>query len=499
MSKVYLVGAGPGDPGLITVRGREILRRADAVLYDHLANPSLLAHAPPHAQRIYVGKKRAEHVCTQDEIIAILLDLARAGKTVVRLKGGDPFIFGRGGEEVEALAEAGVAYEVVPGVTAPLGIAATTGVPLTHREHTSVVTFVTGHDVDAIDWSRTGLEDTLVIFMGLMHLGAIVEKLIAAGRSPDTPAMAVRWGTRPDQCTIAGRMAELPDLVAASHLQPPATVIIGDVVSLRDKLGWFEKRPLFGQRVIVTRASDQAAELCDALRELGADAVALPVIELAPLEDYSALDACIARLHEYDWIVFTSVNAVSYFFSRNVDARKMRGRICAIGPATAKLLRDAHLYPDLVPDESTSEGIAAAFGAVSISGARVLLPRAAAAREVIPEALGSMGAHVDVADAYRNVIPTDAAARIAEYLRSDRRAHWITFTSGSTVNNWLALAGRESLQGVRIASIGPATSEVVRKHGFAVDAEADPHTVPGLIQAIIGHSDQFYEREKKCL
>ena len=487
MSKVYLVGAGPGDPQLITVRGREVLRRADSVLYDHLANPALLAHAPPGAQRIYVGKKRSEHAHTQEEIIAILIDHARAGKTVVRLKGGDPFIFGRGGEEVEALAEAGIAYEVVPGVTAPLGIAATTGVPLTHREHTSVVTFVTGHDVDAIDWSRTGLEDTLVIFMGLLHLGDIVGKLIAAGRSPDTPAMAVRWGTRPDQCTITGRMADLPSLIVASHLQPPATVIIGDVVRLRSKLDWFEKRPLFRQRVIVTRASGQAAELCDILREHGAEPVALPVIELAPMESYSALDACIARLGEYDWVVFTSVNAVSCFFSRNVDARAIRGRICAIGPATASLLREGRLYPDVVPDESTSEGVAAAFRAFSMNDARVLLPRAAAARDVIPQALGSMGAHVDIADAYRNIIPADAAERIADYKRSGRGAHWITFTSGSTVKNWLALAGADSLRNVRIASIGPATSEAVRKHGLEVAVEANPHTTDGLLAAILAY------------
>ena len=485
MSKVYLVGAGPGDPELITVRGREVLRRAGAVLYDHLANPALLLHAPPDALRIYVGKKRAEHAYTQEEIIALMIDLARKGMAVVRLKGGDPFIFGRGGEEVEALADAGIPYEVVPGVTSPLGIAAATGVPLTHREHTSVVTFVTGHEVGAIDWSRTGLEDTLVIFMGLVHLGEIVEKLIIAGRSPDTPAMAVRWGTRPDQCTIAGPLADLPRLVTEAHLHPPATVIIGEVVRLRDKLDWFGKRPLFRQHVIVTRAADQAAELCDALRELGAEAIGLPMIELAPMDDYSALDACIARLSEYQWVVFTSVNAVSHFFARGVDARKIRGRICAIGPATADALREMHLYPDLIPGESTSEGVAAAFRAFPMSRAHVLLPRAAAAREVIPRALEEMGARVDVVDAYRNIIPPDAERRIAQYKAAGRRADWITFTSGSTVNNWITLAGRDSLDGVRIASIGPATSEAIRRHGLQPDTEADPHTVQGLLDAIL--------------
>jgi uroporphyrinogen III methyltransferase / synthase len=482
MTKVYLVGAGPGDPDLITVRGRNVLARADAVLYDHLASPALLHLTPSHAERIYVGKKRAEQAHSQEEIIALMIELARAGRTVVRLKGGDPFIFGRGGEEVEALADAGISYEVVPGVTAPLGIAATTGVPLTHREHTSAVTFVTGHCVESVDWSRIGLSETLVVFMGLQHLGEIVDKLVAAGRSPETPAMAVRWGTRPDQRTVTGRLADLPRVVADAHLLPPATVIIGDVVRLRERLDWFEKRPLFGTRVIVTRAAEQAGDLSERLRELGADAVELPVIELAPLEDTSQLDACIARLADYDWVIFTSVNAVSYFFARGVDARAIRGRICAIGPATAAVLRDAHLMPDLIPEASTSEGVAHAFAGVPMEGARVLLPRAAAARELIPETLRAMGAHVDIADAYRNVIPRDAAARIKAW---DGRADWIAFTSGSTVKNWLALAGPESLHGVRIVTIGPATSDVARKHGLHVDAEASPHTIDGLVDAVL--------------
>jgi uroporphyrinogen III methyltransferase/synthase len=445
----------------------------------------LLVHAPSEAELIYVGKKRAEHAFTQDEIVAMAIGRARTGKTVVRLKGGDPFIFGRGGEEVEALADAGISYEVVPGVTAPLGIAAYTGVPLTHREHTSAVTFVTGHDVEAIDWSRTGMAETLVVFMGLLHLQAIVDKLIAAGRAPDTPAMAVRWATRPDQRTIAGPLFDLPRLVGEAGLQPPATVVIGEVVRLRDKLSWFERRPLFRQSVIITRPAAQAGGLSDMLRELGAEPIELPVIELAPLEDYSELDSCIARLAQYDWVVFTSVNTVTYFFSRGVDARAIRGRICAIGPATAGMLRAMHLFPDLVPEESTSEGVAAAFSGISLQGTRVLLPRAAAAREVIPQSLEAMGAQVDVADAYRNVIPTDAARRIEDFKRTHKRANWITFTSGSTVKNWLALAGRESLGNVRIASIGPATSEVVSKHGLAVHAEATPHTVEGLLQAIL--------------
>ena len=485
MNKVYLVGAGPGDPELITLKGRRCLEIADVVLYDHLAPPALLNLAPPSAERIYVGKKRGDHAFSQAEITDLMIAKASQGKTVVRLKGGDPFIFGRGGEEVEALAEAGLTFEVVPGVTAPLGIAAYTGVPLTHREHTSVVTFVTGHNVDQIDWTKTGISETLVIFMGVHHAAEIIERILAAGRDPQTPAMAVRWGTRPDQHTISGALADLPKLI--EHLAPPATIIIGDVVSLRPKLDWFEHLPLFGEQVIITRAKAQSTELWQKLHQLGADVIELPVIELAPLADYSALDQAIGKLETYDWVVFTSANTVDYFLQRlracDRDWRAVRGRICAIGPATANAL--GPIVPDLVPEEHHSEGVAAAFRAYEMRCARVLLPRASAAREVIPEALAAMEAVVDVVDAYTNVIPADAANQIG---RLRVKPTWITFTSGSTVKNWLALAGRESLDGVRIASIGPATSEVLRKHGLPVDVEANPSTVDGLVDAITKYS-----------
>jgi uroporphyrinogen III methyltransferase/synthase len=485
MTKVYLVGAGPGDPELLTLKGRRCLALADVVLHDHLAPPALLDFAPPAAERIYVGKKRGDHAYTQPEIIDIMIGKAREGKTVVRLKGGDPFIFGRGGEEVEALAEASIPYEVIPGVTSPLGIAAYTGVPLTHREHTSVVTFVTGHNVDNIDWTKTGVSETLVIFMGVHHAAEIIERILAAGRNPDTPAMAVRWGTRADQQTIAGTLAELPSLIR--DLAPPATIVIGDVVGLRPKLDWFERLPLFGERIVVTRAKSQAGDLSFRLHELGADILELPVIELAPLADYSALDGAIAQLESYEWVIFTSVNSVEYFLQRlracQRDWRAVRGRICAIGPATAKALEP--IIPDLIPAEHHSEGIAAGFRPYEMRFARVLLPRASEARELIPEALTAMGATVDIVDAYTNVIPADAASRI-KAMRA--RPTWITFTSGSTVKNWLALAGRDSLEGVRIASIGPATSEVARRHGLHVDVEANPSTMDGLADAITRYS-----------
>jgi uroporphyrinogen III methyltransferase/synthase len=304
--------------------------------------------------------------------------------------------------------------------------------------------------------------------------------------------MVVRWATRPDQKTITGTLADIARKAEEQHLLPPATVVIGDVVRLHDRLDWFERRRLFGQTVIVTRSREQAIELWRVLAELGANVIGLPVIELAPLDDYGHFDSCLRRLGEYDWLIFTSTNAVEYFMSRleatGLDNRAIRGQVCAIGSATARCLREFHIRPDLIPDEATSEGVAGAFAPLNVAGKRVLIPRAAAARDVIPDALRSMGAQVDIADAYRNRIPSDAPDRIGDYLASGRRADWITFTSGSTVNNWLALAGRQSIEGVRIASIGPATSDVLRKHGLAVDAEADPHTVQGLVEAILKSS-----------
>ena len=485
--KVYLVGAGPGDPELITVKGRRLLGRAGCILYDHLASPRLLDYAPATAERIYVGKKRSQHAFTQAEICAMMIERARAGCTVIRLKGGDPFIFGRGGEEVEALAAAGVPFEVVPGVTAPLGIAASTGVPLTHREHTSIVTFVTGHDPDAIDWPRAGMAETLVIFMGLHHLDEIARRLIEAGREPTTPAMAVRWGTRPDQVTITGTIETLPGLVHQHGLTPPATVLIGEVVRLRESLDWFERRPLFGRRVVVTRARSQSAELVERLCELGADVIEVPVIELRPPSDTSALDAAIARLADYDWLIFTSTNAVEFFLARLAaagrDFRSLRGRICAIGAATKAALEDLRLIVDLVPEASHSEGLVKAFEPYDVSGARVLLPRAAEAREVIPQTLRARGAVVDVVDAYRNVIPEDAATRVEKAFAPP--PDWVTFTSGSTVKNLLAVAPPGALAGVRIATIGPATSEVARAHGLNVDAEARESTTEGLVDAVV--------------
>ncbi len=479
--KVYLIGGGPGDPDLITWKGRKILATADAILYDHLAPEALLDLAPKHAERIYVGKKKSVHAFSQEEICAMMIDRARRGLCVVRLKGGDPFIFGRGGEEIEALAEAGIPYEIVPGVTSPLGIAAYTGVPLTHRDHTKLVTFVTGHDAAAIDWSKTGQTETLVIFMGIHFIRQITSEIMKFGRSGDTPAMCVRWGTRPDQQTIVGTLATIADQIEQADMKPPATVIVGEVVQLHERLAWFERLPLFNRRICVTRAREQAAELTEKLRALGADAIEFPVIELQPPADTAPLDHAIENLSGYDWLIFTSVNGVRYFMERlDASARDLRGlraHICAIGPATRRAVEALHLKVDLMPAEYVAESLVLAFSTTDLLNKKILIPRAAVARDLIPVELRKLGAEVDVVEAYRNVIPAETAKR-------PPKLDWITFTSSSTVTNYVQIAGLESLDGVRVASIGPVTSETARSLGVKVDVEANPYTIDGLIAAI---------------
>lgn len=489
--KVYLVGAGPGDPGLITVKGRKILERADSILYDHLASERLLDLAPPQAERIYVGKKRAVHEASQEEITAMMIDRARRGQTVVRLKGGDPFIFGRGGEEVEALTAAGIPFEIVPGVTTPLGLAAYTGVPLTHREHTSAVTFVTGHSVAAIDWRKVGASETIVLFMGLVNFAAIAQELIRHGRAPETPAMAVRWATRPDQQTITGTLGDLAVRLEKAAMKPPATIVIGEVVALRERFNWFEKLPLFGKRIIVTRDWRQSSMLAEPLEALGAEILFVPVIEIADPAESSALNEAIQNLASYDWLIFTSANGVRHFVEAldrsSKDLRDLRAKLCAIGPATRAAIEALHLLVDVMPEEYVAESLVEALAGENLKGKRILLPRAAVARDLVPDTLRERGAIVDVVEAYRTIVPADAAVRAKEALA--HKPDWITFTSSSTVKNLLAVTGREALRGIKVASIGPVTSATARDAGLAVDVEADPHTIPGLVEAIVNISE----------
>jgi uroporphyrinogen III methyltransferase/synthase len=489
VTKVYLIGAGPGDPELITTKGRRLLQQADSILYDNLANEALLTLAPAQAELVYVGKKKSAHAFTQEEICAMLIERARRGWNVVRLKGGDPFIFGRGGEEAEALADAGIPFEIVPGVTTPLGIAAYTGVPLTHREHTSAVTFVTGHAVDAIDWDRVGMSETLVVFMGLTTFPQIARELIQRGRAADTPAMAVRWATRPDQETLVGTLTSLPALIEQRQMKPPATIIVGEVVRLREKLNWYERLPLFGRRIVVTRAKGQADALSSKLTALGAETIEVPTIEIRAAADYASLDRAIENLASYDWLIFTSVNGVKFFLDRldrsATDLRALRAKICAIGPATRTAIEALHVKVDLMGKEYVAESLLEAFHNHDLTGKRVLLPRAAVARDLIPAELNRRGAVVDVVEAYRTVTPESMPHRISEIFHAARRPDWITFTSGSTVQNFAAAAGVEILRGIHVASIGPITTSAARELGIEVTAEALEFTIDGLVEAIL--------------
>ena len=416
----------------------------------------------------------------------MLIDRASRGLIVVRLKGGDPFIFGRGGEEMEALAAAGLPFEIVPGVTTPLGIAAYTGVPLTHREHSSAVTFVTGHNVEAIDWSKVGASETIVLFMGLVNFPGIARALIENGRSPNTPAMAVRWATRPDQETIVGTLETLPQRLSDAAMKPPATIRIGELVARRDRFNWYERLPLFGQRIVVTRDRLQANDLAEPLEALGAEAILLPVIEIREPSNPRPLEDAIACLESYDWLIFTSANGVRYFIDAldksPSDLRMLKSRICAIGPATKAAVEGLHLKVDLMPAEYVAESLIEAFAGENLQSRKILLPRAAVARDLVPRELSRRGAGVDVVETYRTVAPADLAERARAVLA--RKPHWITFTSSSTVTNFVAAAGREALSLLKVASIGPITSATLREHEIEPTVEAQPHTIGGLVEAL---------------
>jgi uroporphyrinogen III methyltransferase / synthase len=495
---VYLVGAGPGDPGLITVKGVRCLEAADVVVYDALANPRLLQHARPGAERIYVGKLAGRHTLPQEEINRLLVERGGSGKIVVRLKGGDPFVFGRGGEEAEALAAAGIPFEVVPGITSAIAAPAYAGIPLTHRDFTATVAFVTGHEdptkADSnIAWDKlaTGI-GTLVFFMGVGRLSEIVEQLTRHGRSPATPAAVVRWGTRADQKVVTGTLA---DLVEKSRgMRPPALIVVGEVVRLRETLRWFEDKPLFGRRILVTRAREQASEFARRLEAAGAEVVESPAIAIVPPESFGPLDAAIGRLREYRWLILTSVNGVRYFWERlaaaGKDARDLAGlRVAAIGPATAEALAVRGIRADLVPAEFKAEGLLDALAGEDLSGVGVLVARAAEAREVLPETLAARGARVEVVPAYRTVKNAEDAAALRAMLE-EKRIHAVTFTSSSTVRNFLDAVGPgapELLRGVVVASIGPITAEEAGRHGIDSQIVPERYTIPALTEALVRH------------
>lgn len=499
--KVYLVGAGPGDPGLITVRGAACLRRADVVVYDRLVASELLNYAPDHAERIYVGKAAGSHTLRQEEINQLLVARARAGQCVVRLKGGDPFVFGRGGEEALALVEADIPFEVVPGVSSSVAVPAYAGIPVTHRGMASSFVVRTGHGAGAAE-SQAGCsasdpeahDSTVVYLMGVENLAAIVAELLAEGRAADTPAALIQWGTTSRQRTVTGELGTIVEL--GRDVKPPALLVVGAVVELRQRLNWFERRPLQGRRIVITRAREQASELAALLAEEGAEPIEFPTIAIQPLADPAPLDR--ALLEPHDWIVFTSVNGVNAIWSRvralERDARAFGGtRLCAIGPTTAAALANCGLYADFVPAEYVAEAIVAGLGPVA--GQRILLPRSDRARPSLAEGLRQQGAQVTEVVAYHTVIVQhdDPRGRALAAMLAAGQIDVLTFTSSSTVRGFMAALGLAAGDPPPfgawpcVACIGPITAQTARECGIPVHVVASTYTVAGLVSALISH------------
>jgi uroporphyrinogen III methyltransferase/synthase len=483
---VYLVGGGPGDPGLLTVRALEVLERADVVVYDRLSQSSLLDLAPPGAERIDVGKAPGNVRRSQEEINALLIERGKGGSTIVRLKGGDPFVFARGGEEAAALLEAGVPFEVIPGVTSAIAVPAYAGIPVTMRHSSTSVTIVTGHEdpgageEGTVDWRAVAqVGGTIVVLMGVARIGRIATALMAGGRDPATPVAAVQWGTRPEQKTVRATLGTIGN----ERLGTPSVIVIGDVAAC--DLSWYDKRPLFGHKIVVTRAREQASELVSKLTALGADTVEVPAIEVqTAADDGAALQAAARNLRNYDWVVVTSPNGARALLialrGQGLDARAFgRCKVAAIGPGTAEALAAGNVLVDLVPPQFVAESLLEAFPEPP-TGGRVLLARAAQARDVLPEGLRARGWQVEVVEAYRTVAAALPDARRAELAEADM----ITFTSSSTVTRFLDAAGPESVPPV-VATIGPITAATAREHGLEVDIEAPVHTIDGLVDAIL--------------
>jgi uroporphyrinogen III methyltransferase / synthase len=497
---VYLVGAGPGDAGLLTLRGAELLGRADVVVYDALVNPELLRYVPKPAEVIFGGKRARGHAISQEDLNQLLISKAREGKIVVRLKGGDPYVFGRGGEEAEELSDAGVPFEVVPGVSSFVAVPNYAGVPLTHRDFCSRLTLITGHEdpnkeISSIDWEQVArTPGTKVVMMGTDRVGQIAETLVKHGLAPETPIAMIRWGTTGRQQSIDGTLASIGQVAAAAKIEPPTVTVIGEVVKLRSKLNWFERRPLFGQRVVVTRAREQAGPLSQQLRELGAEVLEVPTIRFEPPTEKKALVDALLELNSYDWLIFTSPNGVTtffeYFFRQFHDMRDLGGaRIAAVGPATARKLKELHLQVDLMPEEALGSAVAEAFQEYeSIENLKMCLLRAEVANRELPAALEAKGAIVDDIPLYRTVPEVEDIGGSATRLL-ETGAEWITFTSGSTVEHFHArfnlLELLKKFPGLKLASIGPETSKALSALGLKPNLEARPHTAEGLRDGLL--------------
>lgn len=515
--KVYIIGAGPGDPGLITLKGLKALREADVIVYDSLVNEEIIRFrdydpltsagdtgqgegplGKKPARLIYAGKHGGCHTLPQEEINRCLVEEAAQGQVVARLKGGDPFIFGRGGEEAEVLTRQGIPFEVIPGVTSAIAVPAYAGIPLTHRNLTSTLAFVTGHedptkDKSDIDWSALAGIGTLVFYMGVKNLAKIVSSLLAAGKDESTPAALIRRGTLPEQETLVGSLGDIVQKASERGLRPPAIFVVGQVVTLRDDLNWFEGNPLFGKGVVITRPRAQAGGFASLLHSAGARAIHFPTIEIIPPKDFADLDRAIDRLESYRWIIFTSANGVRFFFQRlrerGRDIRDLKGtRICAIGPATAALVEARGINVDLVPGSYISEGIVASFQGLDIRGMKILLPKAEIARDVVPEELSKLGAFVEPVVVYRTVSTAGKRAEIAGHIEAGR-VDAITFTSPSTVKGFMEIWGDASPlpKEIKIACLGPVTGAAARKAGLRVDIMQDVFTIEALVEGMAAY------------
>ncbi len=499
--KVYLVGAGPGDPGLLTLKARECILKADVIVYDNLANRTLLKYANDGAELVYVGKKAGCHTMDQEEINELIIDRAQKGHMVVRLKGGDPFVFGRGGEEAQGLSKSGLDFEIVPGITSAIAVPAYAGIPLTHRNYTSTVAFITGHEdpfkgKSDVAWDKlaTGA-GTLVFLMGVGNIDSIASALIENGRASDTPVAVIYKGTVAGQRTIKGKLEDIGLIAKKSKIKPPAVIVVGDVVMLREELNWFEKKPLFGKRIVVTRARDQASKFLSELTRLGAECIEFPTIEIQAPESWIPIDRAIGALEGYQWLLFTSVNGVKYFLdrlkARGKDVRDLKGlKIATIGPKTAEILGDFGIRADLIPEEYRAEAVLECFKEKGVEGKRILVPRALQAREVLPAGLKKIGAYVDVVPAYRTRMPNRDTGRIRQMFE-ERTIDMVTFTSSSTVKNFAGMFKtdgqrfQEWMAQVAIACIGPVTADSARKMGFDVDLISPEYTIDSLIESIV--------------
>lgn len=499
MADVYLIGAGPGDPGLLTIKAKEILETADILVYDYLANDEFLQYARPDAEIIYVGKKGGDHTLPQDKINEMLVQRAAEGKTIARLKGGDPYVFGRGGEEAEELMAAGLTFEVVPGITAGVAAPAYAGIPVTHRDHTTSVCFITGHEDPTKEKSGHNWdvyaksESTLVFYMGVKNLPMIAENLINGGRDPKTPVALVRWGTRCTQESMVSTLENVAEDAKARGFKAPSIIVVGSVCSLHDKLNWFEQRPLLGKGVVVTRAREQASGFADILREQGACVMQFPTISINPMPDDAEIREAITGMDAYDWVVFTSVNGVKRFWTvledMGLDTRAFGGRkVAAIGPATAKELENRGIRPDFVPEKYVAEHVVSGLLERGVaSGTRILIPRAKVAREVLPEELRKAGAEVRILPVYETGLNEQGPESLQDKLNAGD-VDYVTFTSSSTVDNFFQLLPPEELKKhlpkVKLACIGPVTAKTLEGYGFTPDIQPEDYTIPALADAL---------------